>query len=50
MSKQPSIYPWQEEQRTALKIFLSGKDVFALFPAGFGKSLILTSDLTPVIS
>ncbi len=30
----------KEEQRTALKAFLDRKDVFALLPTGFGKSLI----------
>lgn len=29
-----------EEQRTALKAFVDGKDAFTLLPPGFSKSLI----------
>ena len=30
----------KDEQRTAIKAFVDGKDVFAVLPTGFGKSLI----------
>ncbi|ROL46830.1 hypothetical protein DPX16_1057 [Anabarilius grahami] len=31
----------KEEQRTAIKAFVDGKDVFAVLPTGFGKTLIV---------
>ena len=37
LSELESIPSLKEEQKTA---FLGGKDVFALLPTGFGKSLI----------
>ena len=40
ISELVSISSLKEEQRTALKAFLDGKNVFALLPTGFGKSLI----------
>ena len=40
ISNLDSILSLKVEQRTALKAFLCGKDVFALLPTGFGKSLI----------
>ena len=40
ISELESISSLKEEQRTALKAFLDEKDVFALLPTGFGKSLI----------
>ena len=36
----PSITELQQEQESALVEFLEGKDVFAVLPTGFGKSLI----------
>ena len=30
---------FKEEQRQAIKYFLSGKDTFVILPTGFGKSL-----------
>ena len=40
LSELESIHSLKEEQKTALEAFLGGKDVFALLPTGFGKSLI----------
>ena len=34
------VFPLKEEQETALKAFLCKKDVFAVIPTGYGKSLI----------
>ncbi|ROL28095.1 ATP-dependent DNA helicase Q-like 3 [Anabarilius grahami] len=38
----------KEEQRTAIKAFVDGKDVFAVLPTGFGKSLIY--QLAPMVA
>ncbi len=40
LSELESISSLKEEQRTTLKVFPDGKDVFALFLTDFGKSLI----------
>ncbi len=40
LSQLGSIFSLKEQQRTTLKTFLHGKDIFALFPAGVGNSLI----------
>ena len=40
LSELQSISSLKEEQNTALEAFLRGKDVFALLPTGFSKSLI----------
>ena len=40
ISRLENISSLKGEQRTALEAFLSGKDVFAILPTGFGKSLI----------
>ena len=39
LSKIPQVDFLKDEQRTVLEEFLSGKDVIALLPTGFGKSL-----------
>lgn len=44
-----NIFSVKEEQRTALKGFLSGKHVFVLYPAGFGKSLVKDGDALPAV-
>ena len=38
LSNQSNINSLKDEQRTVLKAFIGGKDVFALLPTGFGKS------------
>ena len=38
----------KKEQRTAIKAFVDGKDVFAVLPTGFGKSLIY--QLAPMVA
>lgn len=43
----PLTFKEEEEQKSALKPFLSGKDVFARLPTGFGKSF-LTAAMTYV--
>lgn len=40
LSNLSHIHSLKDEQRTVLKAFIGGKDVFALLPTGFGKSLI----------
>ena len=40
LSNLSDIVSLKEHQRTALKAFVGGNDVFALLPTGFGKSLI----------
>ncbi|XP_063076479.1 ATP-dependent DNA helicase Q1-like [Engraulis encrasicolus] len=40
LSKLPHIKSLKEEQKTALKEFVGGKDILALLPTGYGKSLI----------
>ena len=40
MSELNSVSSLKEEQITALKAFLNGKDVFPLLLTGFGKTLI----------
>ncbi len=40
VSQLENISSLKGEQRTTLKAFLDGKDVFALLPTDFGKSLI----------
>lgn len=40
MSELGGISTLKEGHRTALQALLSGKDVEASFPAGFGKSLV----------
>ena len=40
ISELESISSSKEEQRTTLKAFLHGKDVFSLLPTSFCKSLI----------
>ena len=40
LSKLPLIDSLKDEQRTALKESIGGKDVMALLPTGYGKSLI----------
>ena len=47
LSELQSISSLKEEQNTALEAFLRGKDVFALLPTGFGKSLIY--QLAPLV-
>jgi len=37
LSNLPNIVSLKEHQRTALKAFVGGNDVFALLPTGFGK-------------
>ena len=37
------MYRFQTEEEEALKSLLDGKDVFAVLPTGFGKSLIYQS-------
>ena len=48
ISQLENISSLKDEQRTALEAFLSGKDVFALLPTGFGKSLIY--QLAPLVA
>ena len=48
ISQLENISALKDEQRTALEAFLSGKDVFALLPTGFGKSLIY--QLAPLVA
>ncbi|ROK23451.1 ATP-dependent DNA helicase Q-like 3 [Anabarilius grahami] len=43
-----SAFILKEEQRTAIKAFVDGKDVFAVLPTGFGKSLIYR--LAPMVA
>lgn len=40
ISELESLSSLKEEQITTLKAFLDGKDIFSLFPTGFGKTLI----------
>ena len=47
LSDLESLSSLKEEQRTALKAFLSGKDIFALLPTGFDKSFIY--QLAPLV-
>ncbi|XP_078662113.1 ATP-dependent DNA helicase RecQ-like [Branchiostoma floridae x Branchiostoma belcheri] len=48
LSELPGISSLKNEQSEALKFFLGGKDVLALLPTGFGKSLIY--QLAPLVS
>ena len=43
-----SAFILKDEQRTAIKAFVDRKDVFAVLPTGFGKSLIY--QLTPMVA
>ena len=35
-----STFIWKEEQRNAIKAFVDRKDIFAVLPTGFSKSLM----------
>ena len=48
LAETQTISSLKDEQRTILKDFLAGKDVFALLPTGFGKSLIY--QLAPLVA
>ena len=43
-----STFILKEEQRNAIKAFVDRKDVFAVLPTGFGKSLIY--QLAPMVT
>ena len=43
-----SAFILKEEQRNAIKAFVDRKDVFAILPTGFGKSLIY--QLAPMVA
>ena len=43
-----SAFILKEEQRNAIKAFVDRKDVFAVLPTGFGKSLIY--QLAPMVA
>lgn len=40
LSELDGVFTFKEEQRTALKAPLVGRDVFALLLTGFGRSLV----------
>ena len=42
LSNLANILSLKEHQRTALKAFVGGNDVFALLPTGFGMSIKMT--------
>ena len=48
LSKIDGITALKEEQLTALEGVLEGKDVFALLPTGYGKSLIF--QIAPLVA
>ena len=44
-----SAFILKEEQRNAIKAFVERKDVFAILPTGFGKSLIYQLALVHIL-